>query len=224
MNKCIFGVTGGIGTGKSHCLKAMEEIFRRLDIPFHCIEVDKTRRHILRVSNEETHKKARQLLAEALDLNSESPDFFIDLLDLGSKVFADEEKMIIFKETINPFIKKEIIRQNDSEGVTAVEWAMLVEDGFLPLVKGNILILTCANDVQLGRLKRSQDMSDDQLLQRVDFYRSLDKKRLEIAQNQGKMVKVFDTTKDPGRDSYECLVQEIIEKIGYKNGKNIYKK
>lgn len=223
MNKCIFGVTGGIGTGKSYCLMVMEEIFSGLDIPFHYIEVDEIRRHILRASNEETHKKARQLLAKSLDLISEGPDFFIDLLDLGNKIFVDEEKMIIFKEIMDPLIKEEIILQNDSKGVTALEWAMLVEDGFLPLVNGNIIMLTCSNGVQLSRLKRGQDMPDDQLSRRVDFYRSLDKKRLKVAQNQGKMVKVFDTTDDPGRDSYESLVQEIIEKIGYKNDKNIYK-
>ena len=102
--KKVIGITGSIGSGKSHAVKIFKNICKEKEIDAIFLDVDDIRRNILNEAK-------------------------IDRVQLNKKIYNDEKAMKEYKKYINPKIKKylrEQIRKNNV--VIFIEWALLLKD------------------------------------------------------------------------------------------------
>ena len=114
--KKVIGITGSIGSGKSHAVKIFKNICKEKEIDAIFLDVDDIRRNILNEAK-------------------------IDRVQLNKKIYNDEKAMKEYKKYINPKIKKylrEQIRKNNV--VIFIEWALLLEDDLYNIVDSIIMI------------------------------------------------------------------------------------
>jgi dephospho-CoA kinase len=99
-------------------------------------------------------------------------------------------------------------RVTDGKGLVLFEWALLVEDGLLPLVDGALLV-KCDYETQLKRLLGG-DLPDDEVNRRINAQLSNDEKEIRIKQS-GKKLYVFDSSQNPNDGQYRVLLEELIK-------------
>lgn len=99
-------------------------------------------------------------------------------------------------------------RLSISKGLVLFEWAMLTEDGYLPLVD-NVLLVKCDYETQLKRLIGG-DLPEVELRRRIKAQLSNDQKEARI-QATGKKLFVLDTNPNLSEETYQNLLEEILQ-------------
>ncbi|HAR64148.1 MAG TPA: hypothetical protein DF296_03575 [Candidatus Margulisbacteria bacterium] len=212
--KKVLGITGNMASGKSYTCNELAQIAANKNIPFHIIDVDKVRRNILQFSNSCNHMELRKKIAGTLQLglslSNQLPGNMI-----GEVIFSDSQKRKKYENLINPEIKKELqLLIQPLNGLIIVEWAMLIEDKMLNLVDYNLVLITCANNIRMHRLKNS-DLSLRQLQKRIQC-QPADTDRItrikEIYQNKKNgFYTIFDTGSHPDKCEFEKLFDLIFQ-------------
>jgi len=88
------------------------------------------------------------------------------------------------------------------------EWALLVEDGLLPLVD-KVLLVKCDYETQLNRLIQG-DLPQHEILRRINFQLSNNEKEEKIRQS-GKSLFIFDSSDNPDDIKYMNLLEQILK-------------
>jgi len=129
----IFGITGGIGSGKSVVSRLMET----MDIPVYVADVESK-------SLLDTSAQLKSALTEAFGSNLYEKGF-IDRKLFASIIFNDPEKLQLANKIIHPFVKQHFFdwvekQRNAGKKTVATEAAILYESGFDQFVDKVILV------------------------------------------------------------------------------------
>jgi dephospho-CoA kinase len=210
MKKFIFGITGGLGVGKSYTCNKLQEIFKEREAKLAIIEIDLIRRYILKNSTEQRHIEIRKQLIKKLQMEIYEENYSINGRILGEIIFNDQKCMNEYRKIVNGGIKRMVRSEinNREEKYIAIEWSMLVEDEYLHLVKNNVLIVSCGKGKVLKRLKGT-DLPKNQLMARITFQPSLAETIQKLKKEKAKYI-IFDTSTDPTKKKYRELAKNII--------------
>ena len=176
--KKVIGITGSIGSGKSHAVKIFKNICKEKEIDAIFLDVDDIRRNILNEAK-------------------------IDRVQLNKKIYNDEKAM---KEYINPKIKKylsEQIRKNNV--VIFIEWALLLEDDLYNIVD-SIIMINCKKDTQIKRLENG-DLGKEEIEKRIKMQLTNEQKIDKIKQLKKEFF-IIDTSNNPKENEYEELLKK----------------
>jgi dephospho-CoA kinase len=224
----LLGVTGVMGSGKTYACERLCELAVRTGVRVNHCDFDTFRRYVLdsaspyqdirkdlitRLGNDIVVKQAVDDHASVTAARTH--DQCIDREALGRIIFNSDEAMHYFKEKTYPAIR-DLLSSSvaNQHGLILAEWAMLIEDGLLPMVDYNLLFVTCSSAVQWKRLSCG-DLPYEQLKQRIANQLSSEEKlqqAREMQKNSGKLF-IFETTNSPGTMAYSKLLEQILERI-----------
>jgi dephospho-CoA kinase len=156
----VFGLTGGIGTGKS----TVAEMFREEGIPV--VDADRIAREVT-APGQPACREIALLFGDGILL----PGGGIDRRKLGDIVFADPSKRAVLEEITHPAIAAGIsdaLSRLESEGrpVAIVEAALIYEKGRGGLFEA-VIAVRCDKALQVLRLVARDGIPEDQALRRI---------------------------------------------------------
>lgn len=156
----VFGLTGGIGTGKS----TVARMFR--DEGFAVVDADRIAREVT-APGEPAYKEIVGLFGEGILL----PEGFIDRRKLGDIVFADPRKRASLEKITHPAIASGILSalsrlESEGDAVAIVEAALIHEKGRGGLFEA-VIAVRCEKTVRIRRLMERDGISEEQVLRRI---------------------------------------------------------
>lgn len=179
--KKVIGITGSIGSGKSHTVENFKKICKENKIKATFLDVDDIRRNILKKEN-------------------------IDKISLNKKIYNNQEEMEKYKKFINPKIKEYLIQQiNVNSGFIFIEWALLIEDNLYDIVD-SIIMIYCEREIQIKRLEKG-NLGKEEIIKRIDLQLTNEQK-LEKIKQLDKEFFVIDTSDNPVIDEYEKIIKK----------------
>lgn len=156
----IIGLTGSIASGKS----TVSNMLKEYGVPI--VDADAVARQVVEPGTE-TLKKIVEAFGE--DILTETGE--LDRKKLGSIVFNDEEKRQILNSIIHPAIRKEMLRQRDEYlaggAKTVVMDIPLLFESKLQHLVDKILVVTVSKDVQLQRLMKRNQFTEEEAKARI---------------------------------------------------------
>lgn len=167
----LYGLTGGIATGKSY----VGECFKKLGA--HLIDADLLAREVV-----EPGKAAWQKVVDHFGDSILKPDRSINRKKLGKLVFANPAERKILESFIHPevFRREEErireIRERDPNGVIIVDAALMIETGSYKRFD-KVILVTVRDDVQIERLMHRGDLSKEEALRKIASQLSQEEKR-----------------------------------------------
>jgi dephospho-CoA kinase len=165
------GLTGGFATGKSFVGKALE------DVGCHLLKADEIGHAVMAPDGaaypEIVHEFGPEILAE---------DGRIDRRKLGAQVFGDPAKLGLLNSFIHPHVIEEEERwmarigAADPHAIAVVEAAILIETGSYKRFQ-KIVLTVCDRELQIERAMRRDNLSREEVLDRLNRQMPLDEKR-----------------------------------------------
>lgn len=148
----VYGVTGGIGAGKS---RVLSYIGRRYEARI--IRADEVGRRLM-----EPGRPVFDALVNAYGQKILNPEGEIDKQKVASIGFQSREAQEALNKLEHGIIREEIEKQirRTRKPVVFLEAALLVEGGLKPLCKKTVYI-HAPEDVRIGRLKKSRGYSEE---------------------------------------------------------------
>ena len=172
----IVGVTGEIGSGKSHISKMINSSLART---IHNIELDHIAHDILEKLTEPSYVRVRKEIKELAPTSVEKNDF-INRSVLGSIVFNDSNKLKklneIMTKPIMVRLRKEI---SGKKGIILINCALLAEAHMLPLCNNNVILIKVDKDTQKKRLL-DRGLTEEQIETRLNSQYTYDRKKFQI--------------------------------------------
>ena len=165
----IIGITGGIGSGKSTVVK----MFKDLAIP---VYVADARAKELMQDSKELKADIIQLLGKNAYINGKLNRKFI-----ASEVFTDQEKLNALNAIVHPAVHKDFrkwIKEQDETVVSycIYEAAILFESGRQHICD-SVILVTAPQSVRIDRVVRRDNVSRDQVLERMSHQWSEEEKK-----------------------------------------------
>lgn len=164
------GLTGGIGSGKS----TVSSILKERGIPI--VDADIISRDVL--------KEYPQILKEVKSIFGE--DFFDEngifkRKEFGNFIFQSDDKRKRYESIIMPFIKGEIFNkinnlEEDYKDICVLDAPTLIENGLHKYMDINVLVWV-DKQTQINRVKKRDDLTEEQITSRINSQMSLDKKK-----------------------------------------------
>ncbi len=167
----LYGLTGGIGSGKSEAAR----LFREQGIPV--LDADQIGHAALLPGGAARDAVAREFGPSVLDAEGQ-----IDRAMLAERVFADPAARARLNALTHPAIFAEIARQAGEwagRGAPAglVEAALLGEDGKVPPTLSGLVLVSAPAEVRLARLTTLRGMDREDALRRIAAQRDPEEKR-----------------------------------------------
>lgn len=190
----VFGITGGIGSGKSLVTKIMKEKFHSA-----VIDTDSIGHELLLKQG----KAYSQVLAafgnEILDKSGE-----ISRKKLGSIVFSDQEKLKVLNAIVHPLVEKEVddkieIFRKEGYSFLCLETALLIEVGYDKKCD-EVWFVYADEEIRVRRLMEKRGLSKEKVTSILEK-QSLEKEFRKIAN------RVIDNSKE------ECDTENQIREI-----------
>ncbi len=165
-NKIVLGLTGTMGSGKS----TVSEMFKQ----YGCfiIDADKIGHVLLKKNTDEYKEVLTKFGKEVLDSKKN-----IDRKKLGEIVFSQKEKLKILNLILHPKIV-EIIKDKVSKtkkGLVILDAPLLLETG-LDKIVDKVVVVNIDFRTQLKRLKEKLDLSEEEIVKRIQSQMPLRKK------------------------------------------------
>ena len=179
--KKVIGITGSIGSGKSHAIDNFKKICKNKNTKAIFIDIDDVRRNILVEEN-------------------------IDTIKLNEKIYSDNKEMEKYKKFISPKIKSYLMEQiRNNDGFIFIEWALLIEDNLYDIVD-SIIMIYCNKELQLKRLENG-DLEKKEIIKRMNLQLTNEQKIGKIKQ-LNKEYYIIDTSNNPSIDQYENILKK----------------
>ncbi|RKQ29913.1 dephospho-CoA kinase [Oceanobacillus halophilus] len=165
----IIGLTGSIASGKS----TVSLMFDDLDIPV--VDADKIAREVVYPGEEAYNKIVKSFGEQIL-----REDRTINRQELGSIVFANEEKRKQLNSIVHPAVRKSMLEKRDGlvrDGASCVvlDIPLLFESKLNDFVDKTIVVYV-DEDVQLERLMKRDGFTEEEALQRIKSQMPVKKK------------------------------------------------
>ncbi len=159
-------VTGGIATGKSTFLSYFSD--------FDVVDADKIAHELLDIHSEEI----KDMFGSACVKEGK-----VDRKILGELVFSQETKRAQLESFIHPFIREEIFSRCERLELNAkpyfVDIPLYFESGEYDFSK--VILVYAPYEVQLKRLMRRNDLSEEQAQKRLDAQIHIEEKKLKAS-------------------------------------------
>ena len=173
----IFGITGGIGCGKSTIMKLLKQMPGIVTC-----DADQIAKDIILSG---AYDNTISPLLEAVLLPSGSAR----LKQIADIIFTSPEKMKVFQKFIHPLVWQEIIRvrnTSDNESILIVESAIIYESNWSNLFY-RVIVVTCRPEEQRQRLLQNRNMQVADIEARIAL-------QLPLAEKVSRADFVIDTT------------------------------
>ena len=156
----IIGLTGSIASGKSTVAKMLESYH----LPI--VDADLVARKVVEPGTETLQK-----IAAAFGQDVIKEDGTMDREKVGAIIFHDPTQRKVLNDIIHPAIRAEMLRQRDehiASGVANVvmDIPLLFESKLQHFVE-KILVVTVSPEVQLERLMKRNDLSEEEAQKRI---------------------------------------------------------
>lgn len=167
----IYGLTGGIASGKSTVLA----MFRQHG--FQVFDADSVAREVVVPGSIGLQQITAQFGTEVL-----KPDGTLDRAKLGAIVFSDHQELKKLNQITRPLIKEKIlktiaaVKRSNSSTISIFEIQLLFEGGYQTYFDG-IISLYERPEVQLQRLMTRNNLTKKVALERINSQMSMDEKR-----------------------------------------------
>lgn len=198
------GLTGGIGTGKSHVAKTFTEL------GCYVFDADKVARQVVEPGKVGFEKVVAEFGKEIL-----AKDGTIDRAKLGQIIFNNPEK----REKLNQILHPIIIAKQDSlilETVNQDPNAIVIIDAALMIETGSykrfdkLIVVYCDRESQIERVMKRNNLSRNEVESRINSQMPSDEKR-KYADIEIDTSGTFEETEDKVRTIYQEL-KELAEK------------
>ena len=167
----IYGLTGGIASGKSTVLA----MFRQHG--FQVFDADSVAREVVVPGSIGLQQITAQFGTEVLKSNGT-----LDRAKLGAIVFSDHQELKKLNQITRPLIKEKIlktiaaVKRSNSSTISIFEIQLLFEGGYQTYFDG-IISLYERPEVQLQRLMTRNNLTKKVALERINSQMSMDEKR-----------------------------------------------
>lgn len=156
----IWGLTGGIGSGKSEVAKILGES----GIPV--IDADAIGHQMLEVTSPGFTRIVEAFGEQILSGGA------IDREKLATLVFTDGHARQRLNSIVHPLIQAEVARRcadlaEQGHAAAVIEAALLGEGGAKDPFLSGIILVVCPEDVRLRRLEQSRNMTREEALRRI---------------------------------------------------------
>ncbi len=177
--QCIIGITGEIGSGKSHIGDQISKL-NTSGRSIHNIELDWIGHDILEHRHEPVYVGIRQkIFVEVGDCEFKDTGF-IDRKKLGDIVFNDPSKLEILNNIMTKPIlvrlRKEI---SGKKGIILINCALLAESHMLHICNNNVILIDVDKDTQKKRLL-DRELTEEQIETRMACQYDFDHKKSQI--------------------------------------------
>ncbi len=164
-----FGLTGGIACGKSTVTKT----FRAHNIPM--VDADIVARQVV-----EPGSYGMALIGLELGEDLILSKGVLDREALGKLVFSDKEAMHKLNAIMGPLIQKESALQleqlhNEGNQIVGYDAALICEMGHADMYRP-LIVVSCPIDVQMARLMKRNNFTQEEALARIEAQMPLAKK------------------------------------------------
>lgn len=198
------GLTGGIGTGKSHVAKIFTEL------GCYVFDADKVARQVVEPGEVGFEKVVAEFGKETL-----AKDGTIDRAKLGQIIFNNPEK----REKLNQILHPIIIAKQDSlilETINQDPNAIVIIDAALMIETGSykrfdkLIVVYCDRESQIERVMKRNNLPRNEVESRINSQMPSDEKR-KYADIEIDTSGTFEETEDKVRTIYQEL-KELAEK------------
>lgn len=181
----VFGITGGIATGKSTVSGMIEKL------GFTVIDADQIAHQVM-----EPGQEAYEKVVEHFGDNILLDDGRIDRKKLGAIVFHDEKKRQLLNSLVHPAVRKEMYSLMEAakkrgEKAVFLDIPLLYENGLEHLVEKVIVVYT-DEGTQLERLMARNHLTREDALARIRSQMPIEEKKNradEVIDNRGSLEK-----------------------------------
>ncbi len=180
MNKKLFAITGGIGSGKSLVLSILK------DAGFLAISSDQI------VSNLYKTHKVKALLKEMFPIAvSGEKRLRLNRAEISKQVFFDKDKHQLLTSTITPLVLEEILKKaKNTTKPLFVEVPLLFECKYQDYFDGVIVVMRDKKE-RIESVKLRSNLTEEQILARISNqvdYDALDKTPYTVINNDGDIL------------------------------------
>jgi dephospho-CoA kinase len=197
------GLTGNIGTGKSHAALVFGELGA------HIVNADSVAHELMLPGRETYHKVVQAFGEKILDSNK-----VINRKVLGKIVFGDCEKRYLLNSLVHPDVQTEIYRRmvelekDGLSGVIIVDAALLIENGYQKYFD-RMIVVTCDPNLQLARIIKRDGISLEEARRRIEAQMPIEEK-LKLADYTIETSGTFKETRGQIEVIFrDLLLQEI---------------
>lgn len=194
----LYGLTGGIATGKSY----IDRCF--VDLGAHLIDADLIAREVV-----EPDKPAWKKIVDHFGESILNPDRTLDRKKLGKRVFANREELKRLESFIHPEVFKredELVREirdKDPDAIIIVDAALMIESGSYKRFDKVILVVV-DESIQLERLMNRDGISKEEALQKISS---------QMPQSEKRKFADFIIDSSGTRDESKSQVEELFQKL-----------
>ncbi len=216
----ILGITGEMGSGKTHVCEMMIDIAKKHGIDTHHIDLDSIGHQILEDLKEPQYKQIRKIVAETFGNNVKDNNGMINRKKLGDIVFKDDKQLKKLNEIMKtPLIVRLRRELYGKEGLILFDVALVAESDMTPLCNNNILLITSDDKTQEKRM-RERGLNKEQIKRRLESqYSSKEKKRRienKIKEYNHGRLWIMDSSNDIEEKKLEKIFNEIIKELKIK--------
>ncbi|WP_426004592.1 dephospho-CoA kinase [Bacillus sp. DWP3-1] len=165
----VIGLTGGIASGKSTVSQMIKEQGIRV------VDADVIAKEAVSKGTPALHHIV-QTFGEGVLL----PNGELNRQQLGAIIFSDEEKRKQLNAIVHPEVRKEMLRQRD-QGINSQETFVVLDipllfESQLESLVDRIIVVYTTPELQLSRLMKRNDLSEEEALNRIHSQQSLEEK------------------------------------------------
>lgn len=208
----IIGLTGEIGSGKSHVGQKLVELAKKINLEAHNIELDDLARQIQSDLKEEKYAVVRRQIIDVFGAEVVNSDGGINRKALGEIVFADQKKLKKLNEIMETPILVRLRRElKNKKGLIILNAALLAEAQMSELSNHNTILLSVDEKTQNQRLL-DRGLNQEQIKRRLksqyDFTSKKKYLETEIKKNQQGKLWILDN-----KNISDLKVEELLREV-----------
>ena len=205
----IVGLTGGVASGKTTVSEVLREEGATL------IDADQIGRELVQPQTPAWQEVVRAFGNEILDR-----DGSIHRQKLASLIFSNPRQRSLLNRILHPRIKEEIgrrlkgIRETDPQAIVVIDSPLLIETG-RHRDMDKVIVVVCTEAQQIERLKRRNQLSEEQARAMLSSQMSLEEKTTVadyVIGNEGSL----EETRQKARNVFKELKRIALQLKGHK--------
>jgi len=205
----VIGLTGGVASGKTTVSEVLREEGAIL------IDADQIARDLVQPQTPAWQELVRAFGNEILDQEGS-----IHRQKLASLIFSNPRQRSLLNRILHPRIKEEIgrrlkgIRQKDPEAIVVIDAPLLIETGGHREMD-KVIVVVCTETQQIERLKRRNQLSEEQARAMLSSQMSLEEKAAladYVIRNEGSLSE----TRQKARNIFQELKRIALQPKGHK--------
>lgn len=169
MHRFVIGLTGGTGCGKTEVSKIFQQLGAKI------IDADAIGKDVV-----ETKPGVLLEIVEAFGKRFVNTDGTLKRKELGSFVFADEERKKQLNQIVHPHLLKRLKHEieeakNSGNKVIVVDAALIYETG-LEKIFDKVIVVNSGIEHRMERIRQRDHLADSEIMHRIQSQMPVDEK------------------------------------------------